>query len=80
MVAYNESLPYDKVFHTVDIRGSIAWARANHKNGILTAEEFAAIEKGFKQVEEEWVNGTFKIVPGADEECVHLSYCFSFHF
>lgn len=71
MVSYNESLPYDKVFHTVDIRGSIAWARANHKSGILTAEEFAAIEKGFEQVEQEWLDGTFEIVP--NDEDIHTA-------
>ncbi|KAL3427697.1 arginine-10 [Phlyctema vagabunda] len=68
MVSYNESIYYDQAFHTQDIKGSIAWARANHKNGILTAEEFAAIELGFQKVEEEWVSGTFKIIPGVDED------------
>ncbi|ESZ97097.1 argininosuccinate lyase [Sclerotinia borealis F-4128] len=68
MVSYNESIYYDRVFHTQDILGSIAWARANHKNGILTEAEFAAIESGLKQVEKEWVVGTFKIIPGVDED------------
>lgn len=68
MVAYNESIYYDRVFHTQDILGSIAWARANHKTGILTAAEFSAIESGLKKVEEEWVAGTFKIIPGVDED------------
>lgn len=67
MVSYNESIYYDRAFHTQDILGSIAWARANHKVGILTAEEFSAIESGLKKVEEEWVAGTFKIIPGVDE-------------
>lgn len=68
MVKYNESIYYDQAFHTQDIRGSIAWARANHKSGILTAAEFQAIEQGLLRVEEEWAAGTFKIVPGADED------------
>lgn len=68
MVSYNESIYFDRVMHTQDIRGSIAWARANHKVGILTAEEFSAIEEGLKKVEAEWVAGTFKIVPGVDED------------
>lgn len=68
MVSYNESIYYDRAFHTQDILGSIAWARANHKNGILTADEFSKIEAGLKQVEEEWVAGTFKIIPGVDED------------
>lgn len=68
MVSYNESIYYDRAFYAQDIRGSIAWARANHNNGILTAEEFAAIEGGFKKVEEEWQTGSFKIIPGVDED------------
>ncbi|TVY44257.1 putative argininosuccinate lyase [Lachnellula subtilissima] len=68
MVSYNESIYYDRAFHTQDILGSIAWARANYKTGILTASEFSAIESGLKKVEEEWVAGTFKIIPGVDED------------
>ena len=68
MVSYNESIYFDQAFHTQDILGSIAWARSNHKVGILTAEEFKAIEEGLKKVEAEWVAGTFKIVPGVDED------------
>jgi argininosuccinate lyase len=63
MVSYNESIYYDCAFHTQDIPGSIAWARANYKNGILSASEFSAIESGLKQAEEEWVSGKFKIIP-----------------
>lgn len=68
MVSYNESLPYDRVFYAQDIRGSIAYARANQKIGILTKEEFATIEKGFAQVEKEWKERTFEIKPGIDED------------
>ena len=68
MVSYNESIYFDQAFHTQDILGSIAWARANHKAGTLTAEEFSAIESGLKKVEEEWIAGTFKIIPAVDED------------
>jgi argininosuccinate lyase len=68
MVSYNESIYFDQAFHTQDILGSIAWARANHKAGILTAAEFSAIESGLKEVEKEWVAGIFKIIPGVDED------------
>ena len=68
MVSYNESIYYDRAFHSQDIAGSIAWARANHKGGILSAAEFSAIELGLKKVEQEWVAGTFKILPGVDED------------
>jgi argininosuccinate lyase len=64
MVAYNESIYFDRAIYAQDIRGSIAYARGNSKIGILTADEFAAIEKGFKQVEAEWESGKFEIKPG----------------
>ncbi|KAI7514988.1 putative argininosuccinate [Hortaea werneckii] len=51
-----------------DIRGSIAYARANTKNGILTQQEFAEIERGFGIVLKEWEEGRFEIKPGVDED------------
>ncbi len=68
MVAYNESIYFDRAIYAQDIRGSIAYARANSQIGILTTEEFSAIEKGFEQVMEEWKDGKFEIKPGVDED------------
>lgn len=71
MVTYNESLPFDRVIYAQDIRGSIAYARANSKIGILTADEFAAIEKGFQQVLKEWESNTFEVKP--NDEDIHTA-------
>lgn len=60
MVQYNQSLPYDRILWKQDIAGSIAFARANAKNGILTAHEFAEIERGFQKLAEEWRSNTFE--------------------
>lgn len=68
MTEYNESIYYDRVFYKQDIAGSIAWARANHKNGILSADEFAKINKGLNEVQLEWDQGKFEIRPGIDED------------
>ncbi|OJD26328.1 argininosuccinate lyase [Blastomyces percursus] len=68
MVAYNESIYFDKVFYEQDIAGSIAFARANVATGILTEQEFRTIETGLRQVLEEWRQDIFKIVPGVDED------------
>lgn len=68
MVSYNESIYFDRAIYAQDIRGSIAYARANSKIGILTQEEFQAIEKGFGEVLSEWENGKFEIKPGVDED------------
>ena len=68
MMQYNASLPYDRAFYAEDIRGSVAYARANTHTGILTHKEFSAIEKGLQQVEEEWKNNTFQIREDVDED------------
>ncbi|KAI1375983.1 argininosuccinate lyase [Hypoxylon crocopeplum] len=68
MVAYNESIHFDKALYKQDILGSIAFARANKKGGILTADEFDKIEKGLNAVMQEWENGKFNIIPGVDED------------
>jgi argininosuccinate lyase len=67
MEQYNASLPYDRLFYAEDIAGSIAFARANLNNGILTKDEFAAIEKGLGQVKEEWASNSF-VVKDNDED------------
>lgn len=67
MVAYNESLPYDRVFYSQDIAGSVAWARANKNAGILSEDEFAQIEEGLDQVRREWAEDRFEPKP-ADED------------
>ena len=71
MVQYNMSLPYDRIFWKQDIAGSIAFARANTKSGILSAHEFAEIERGFKQIAEEWSTNTF--VAKENDEDIHTA-------
>lgn len=68
MVHYNESIYYDRAFYAQDIRGSIAYARANLALGILTPSEFSAIESGFAKVKSEWDSSAFEIKPGVDED------------
>ncbi|TKX18535.1 argininosuccinate lyase [Elsinoe australis] len=68
MVAYNESIYYDRVLYAQDIAGSIAWARANKNKGILTDQEFSEIERGLKAVEAEWRDNKFEIQSGVDED------------
>jgi argininosuccinate lyase len=68
MVSYNESIYFDRVLHKQDILGSIAFARANAKAGIITQAEFGQMEKGLLAVEEEWASGRFEIKPGVDED------------
>jgi len=67
MHKYNASIQYDKALYKEDILGSIAFARANSKAGIISEDEFQAIERGLLQVMEEWKQGTFAIMPNDED-------------
>lgn len=67
MHKYNASIGYDKALYKEDILGSIAFARANSKAGIISEDEFKAIERGLLQVMEEWKQGTFAIMPNDED-------------
>lgn len=60
-------MTYDARFWRQDIDGSIAFARANQKSGILTELEFSEIERGFEIVADEWRMGTFE-AKNSDED------------
>lgn len=77
MHRYNASIQYDKALYKEDILGSIAFARANSKAGIISEDEFQAIELGLLQVMEEWKQGTFAIMPN-DEDVRGLSILLNF--
>ncbi|PVH84126.1 argininosuccinate lyase [Cadophora sp. DSE1049] len=71
MDQYNESLSVDRVMYSQDIKGSIAYARANVNTGILTQEEFETIEKGLGDIMKEWEEGKFVSRPG--DEDIHTA-------
>lgn len=54
-----------------DIRGSIAYAKAIGKVGIITDEEVKLLVEGLEQVRQEWVDGKFEIKPG--DEDIHTA-------
>lgn len=43
--------------HKADIRGSISYAKALEKVGILTADERQKLVSGLEQVGQEWTEG-----------------------
>lgn len=43
--------------YAADVKGSIAFSKALLKAGILNEEEQKEIERGLKQVEQEWRDG-----------------------
>ncbi len=67
----NASLPFDRRLYPQDIRGSIAWARALARAGILSPEEQQAIEEGLQRVREELDAGTFPFHP--TDEDIHTA-------
>ncbi|KAK7977494.1 arginine-10 [Apiospora saccharicola] len=71
MLKYNASIVYDKLLYKEDILGSIAFARANAKSGIISNDEFAEIERGLREVQKEWEADTFAIQP--NDEDIHTA-------
>ena len=60
MLQYGESVSYDWKLYRHDVAGSIAHARAQVRAGILTQEEFDAIEGGLKSILTDIEAGNFK--------------------
>ncbi|KAH7914979.1 putative argininosuccinate lyase [Hygrophoropsis aurantiaca] len=71
MHAFNQSLKYDQRMHDVDIRGSIAYAKALKLIGILTPAEEEKMIQGLETVGQEWKNGQFE--PAPDDEDIHTA-------
>ncbi len=66
---YNASLPFDWRLAEVDVRGSIAWAKALMKANVLTLDEQDQIVKGLADILTEIRAGEFVQLPG--DEDVH---------
>jgi argininosuccinate lyase len=69
--ALNASLPVDQRMAIQDVDGSIAWADAIHKAGILSDEEHAQITLGLDTVKREFSSGQFSFVPS--DEDIHTA-------
>lgn len=63
----NSSIEIDKRLYAEDIEGSIAYAKALCKAGILLEEEVHLIENGFHKIMTEWRNNQF-IITHQDED------------
>ncbi|OBZ75687.1 putative argininosuccinate lyase [Grifola frondosa] len=71
MHEFNQSLRYDQRMHGADIAGSIAYAKALARVGILTQDEQEKIVSGLTAVGEEWERGVFSVQP--DDEDIHTA-------
>lgn len=68
---YTASVPFDRRLWQHDIRGSLAHARMLARQGILSASDLAAIERGMAQISQEIEQGCFAW--NLDDEDVHLN-------
>jgi argininosuccinate lyase len=67
----NASLSVDQRMAIQDVDGSIAWADAIHKAGILSDKEHASILTGLATVRKEFSSGEFHFLPG--DEDIHTA-------
>jgi argininosuccinate lyase len=67
----NSSLPVDQRLAMQDVDGSLAWADAIHRAGILSDKEHASIALGLATVKEEFSSGRFSFAPS--DEDIHTA-------
>jgi argininosuccinate lyase len=67
----NTSLPVDQRMALQDVQGSLAWAEAIHRAGILSDKEHASIAHGLATVRDEFSTGRFSFVPS--DEDIHTA-------
>ena len=68
MHKFNASIGFDKRMSVVDAKGSIAYASALKRAGIITKEENESMRLGLTDIIAEWDSGTFEIVEETDED------------
>ncbi len=61
------SLSFDRRLATHDLRGSMAWARALARAGVLTGEEAQAILAGLESITAELESGAFPFLPELED-------------
>ena len=71
MARFNASLPFDWRLWDADITGSIAWARAIARAGLLTAEERDQIIAGLAAVRDEIAPDPAAAFAAASDEDIH---------
>jgi argininosuccinate lyase len=71
MQKFNASLSFDQRLYAIDIRGSIAYARALQKAKILKIAECRSIVKGLRDIEKEIAAGTFPF--SEHDEDIHMA-------
>lgn len=65
---FNDSLPVDAVLGLQDVEGSIAWAKAIHRAGVLNADELARLTAALSKLKSEISDSPFRPLADADED------------
>jgi len=71
MEKFNRSMGYDQIMWSEDIAGSVAYAEALGRCGILTSVEVDKLVEGLAGVRKEWESGTFVVVES--DEDIHTA-------
>ena len=71
MKQFNDSIGFDIRLWEADIQGSIAYANALAKSGIISKKEAAILVKGLRVVHTEFGAGKFEVKPG--DEDIHTA-------
>jgi len=71
MERFSRSIIFDRRLYAADIRGSIAYARALERTGILSARECELLLQGLREIKEEFESGNFEFLPS--DEDIHTA-------
>jgi argininosuccinate lyase len=71
MQRFNDSISFDRRMYAADIQGSIAYAGALARAGLITAQERQQLAAGLERVCAEFDDGTFQVEP--DDEDIHTA-------
>jgi len=71
MKRFNDSITFDLRLWEADIRGSIAYAGALARAGVLSDHEAATLVAGLRAVQAEFAEGRFQVKP--DDEDIHTA-------
>ncbi|NXO92392.1 ARLY lyase, partial [Certhia brachydactyla] len=71
MEMLSSSITVDQRLSEVDIQGSMAYAKALEKAGILSKTELEKILSGLEKISEEWSKGAFGVIP--TDEDIHTA-------
>jgi len=68
----SESISYDHALYKVDIRASLAHAKMLCSVGVISSEDFSAIEKGLNQIEGEIASGKMEFSSVLEDIHMHV--------